>query len=226
MIRVTASVDERGARAILVDIGDRVTNRRDLNEALALRYVEELQAHWRKKNRKKNKLGGRRTNFWAKAAEETGVVSVTDDGATVAVGGESGPKVRIHVLGGTIVPKVAKALTIPLVREAYDRRAAEYEEETGKNLFTIPGRAVLFEKRQRGGTESLIAATQGRTNQYAPGNTIPLAARQQLRPVYLLAKQATIERDPDALPDEAKMLAALLEEAEDWLDEPRKGGPA
>jgi hypothetical protein len=235
MIKVTAVVEDDGATAFLVDIGERVTSRRDLNEALATRYVEELQAHWRKKNQKPNRLGGKRTNFWAKAAEETGITAVTDDGATVTVGGESGPKVRIHVLGGTIVPKAAKALTIPIVREAYGLRAAEYEQSPqGGELFTIPRRPFLFEKNEtRQGSESLVGNTVAKKRSdgvpWSPGTiigtpgvrtrstVIPLAARQRLRPIYFLADSVEIPRDPAALPTEAEILAALQEEAEDWL---------
>ncbi|MCW1884015.1 hypothetical protein OKA04_04695 [Luteolibacter flavescens] len=222
MIKVTAVAGDKGAKAFLVDIGDKVVNRTELNQALATRYVEVVQGHWRAKNRKGNKLKGPRTNFWSKAAQETGITSVTEEGATVTVGGEAGQNVRIHIFGGTIKPKVAKAITIPLVPEAHGLRAAEYEQKHG-DLFSIPNVPLLFEQEGGGrggrkGTQSLLSNTTGRTNKPGPGNTIPLAARTAIRPVYYLADEVTIPRDATALPDEATIIRALQEEAEDWID--------
>ncbi len=226
MIRVTVAVDDKGAKSFLIDLGERVTNRRDLNGAVARRVAEELREHWEKKNKKPNRLGSsNRTNFWAKAAGQVAVAEVTDAGATVAVGGAPGEQVQIHIFGGTVVPKEAKALTIPLVREAHGLSAASYEKKTGNELFTIPGRNLLFEKPDKAEpTESLVGKTTGRTSQHGPGNVFPMVARQGLRPIYLLADEAKISADPDALPSDDVMIAAIEEEVEDWLD--MEGGPA
>jgi hypothetical protein len=213
VIKVTATVDDKGARSFLVDIGERVADRRALNQALGERFAEELQDHWRAKNAKPNKLGGRRTNFWAAAAAATAVSEVSDTGVTVAVQGEPGVKIRIHIFGGTIVPKVAQSLTIPIVREAYGMRVAEYEQQTGNELFSFGNVPLLFEKVDDGGTQSVIAG-EGKKR----GLTIPLARKQEIRPVYYLADSVEISRDPNALPDEDKLVAALQEEAEDWFD--------
>jgi hypothetical protein len=233
MIKIEAQTDASGARSFLLDLGERVTDRRKLNEVLGGRLVEELQGHFRTKNKKPNKLGGNRTNFWSNAAEHVGIASATEDGVVVAVGGDSGPQVRIHVLGGTIKPKQAKALTIPIIREAHGLRAQDYEQKHG-DLFTIPRRPFLFEKKDDGGgTESLVSKTVGRKRSdgipWSPGTiigtpgvrtrstVIPLAARHQVRPVYFLADKVEIPRDPNALPSDAILLAALKEEVEDWF---------
>lgn len=234
MIKITAVTDAKGAKAFVVDIGERVTDRRGLNQALGERFEEELQDHWRAKNAKPNKLGGKRTNFWSAAAGATSVADVSESGVTVAVQGEPGVKIRIHIFGGTILPKAAQALTIPIVREAHGMRVAEYEQETGNELFSFGNVPLLFEKVDEGGTQSVVSGTGKKRREqvpYSPGTVIgsnrsirgrstvvPLARKQELRPVYFLADSVEIERDPSALPDEAKLLAALQEEAEDWFD--------
>ena len=241
MIKVSTIIDDKGARAFVVDLGAQITNLRDLNQALGERFVEELQTHWRAKDQKPNKLGSpRRAHIWAKAASGAAVADVSDSGVTVAVQGEAGQNIRIHVFGGTIVPKVADKLTIPLVREAHNMRVAEYEAQSGNELFTFGRRRALFEKVDGGGSESVAGNDMGRTR--APnvpwrpgtmlnnravigrGNVIPLAKRQQLRAVYALVDEATITADPTALPPEADLLAALQEEAEDWLAVAGEGG--
>ena len=129
MIKVSSIIDDKGARSFLIDIGDRVADMRALNQVLGERFVEELQAHWRVKDQKPTKLGGKRTHFWSTAAAAVAVADVSESGVTVAVQGEAGQNIRIHVHGGTIKPKAAKALTIPIIREAHGMRAAEYEQQ-------------------------------------------------------------------------------------------------
>lgn len=217
MIKVSSIIDDKGARSFLIDIGDRVADMRALNQVLGERFVEELQAHWRVKDQKPNKLGGKRTHFWSKAAAAVAVADVSESGVTVAVQGEAGQNIRIHVHGGTIKPKAAKALTIPIIREAHGMRAAEYEQQYGTELFTIRGKKALFEKTGRG---SATNATEGRRR----GNTIPIQRDEKIRAVFALATEAKIPADPTALPDEATLLAALQEEAEDWFDAIGEGG--
>ena len=87
------------------------------------------------------------------------------------------------VTGGTIVPKRAKALTIPMVPEAVGRRAADYVSFTGHRLFTIPGKKALFEALEGGG----------------------------VRAVYALVKSATHSPWPKALPDTDALSEAFIE---------------
>lgn len=189
MIRVDVVTTEAGAKEFVVRLADHVASRRDLSQALADRFREELVDHFRRKNETPNRLGGRRTNFWAGVADDTQVAEVREDGATVAIGGDGGQRIRIHIYGGDIVPKVKKALTIPLVAEAHGIRAAEYEQRTGRNLFPVKGKSALFEERPDGG----------------------------VRAVYALRKRVTIPRDPEALPDDEVLKSALTEEANDWM---------
>ena len=192
-----------------------------LNGRLADRLMTELKEHFLKKNNKPNKLGGERTNFWERIAQATGVASVDAAGAVVTVAEQ---RFRIHFYGGVIVPKLAKALTIPLIPEAHGRTVREYRQKTGRRLFSVPGRDLLFEKAEGGNaSESRVNFTRAKSG----GFGVKLAARSPLRAVYALRQSVTIPRDPDAIPSPAYLAAALAEHAEDFLArEKRKGGVA
>lgn len=219
MISVAVTISDKEARSFLIAIDGDLTNRRDLNEVLADRLVSELRAHFTNKNREPNKMAAPKTNFWNKIADETNVAEITESGATVSVAEE---RFNIHLFGGTIVPKLAKFLTIPLIKEARGESAASYKLETGHRLFTIPGRNALFEKAGGDATESRVGFTRGRNRSFA----VPLAAKQGIRPVFALAKSARIKADPDALPPSEKLAEALQEEAEGFLAAITQGGPA
>jgi len=189
MVTVTVTMD-----TIQVEIPEKIANRRGLHAALASRLVDELQAHFIKKNALPNKMGARKSDFWKSISQATQVASVSEEGAVVTVADK---RFRIHYHGGTIRPGPGKkALTIPLIPAARGLFARSYEQATGHELFIIKGRSNLYEKTTDG-----------------------------IRAVYALRKQVTIPRDPDAIPTEAAIAAALTEEAKDWinrnLNEPR-----
>jgi len=103
-----------------------------------------LQRHYRKKGLEEpNRLGGRRTNFWADIARsvqgpllrlQDWVVSITD------------PRIWQKIKGGKITAKRVQALTIPIHKDAHGVRAAVLQAEKGIRLFKIKtksGDAVL-----------------------------------------------------------------------------------
>jgi hypothetical protein len=182
-----------GAKAFLVDLTQEISDRREFHEVLANRLRDELVDHFRAKNATPNRLGGKRTNFWNDIADATGVKDVRDDGATVTVAER---RINIHLFGGTIVPKKAKALTIPLVAAAHGESVASYQTKYG-SLFAVRGKNALFEKT---------------------GDSI--------RAVFALRRSVKIPRDPDALPTDDALRAALAEEAEDYLAALNAGGAA
>jgi len=98
-------------------------------------------------------------------------VSATKTGATIQNGA---PFFSHKVTGGTIRPKKAKALTIPMIADAAGRRASDYQSATGNKLFGVKGKNALFEKTEGG----------------------------SIRAVYALVKQVTQKPWPGALPDE------------------------
>lgn len=80
---------------------------------IAARYVGNgLRKHFRAKEQIPNRRGfAPRSNFWA------GIRSaVQENGATVEINDK---RFNIHLYGGTVVPKTARALAIPMRSEAY-----------------------------------------------------------------------------------------------------------
>lgn len=220
MIGIQISMDAADARKFLVTITGTITQRKDLNEALAIRLRRELKDHFTTKNRAPNKMGAPKTNFWTQVADATDIAEITETGAVVQVAEQ---RFNIQLFGGTILPVKAKALTIPLIVEARGESVASYREKTGHRLFTIPGRDVLFEKTdQSGASESRVNLTRGRDRSFG----VKLAAQQGLRGVFALKRSVTIKADPTALPPEAVLLAALQEEAEDFMKDINEGRAA
>lgn len=143
MISVSVTVDRIDVRIDAV-----IQNRRGLNAALASRLVDELQAHFIKKNAVPSKMAGaKKTDFWKSIAQATQVLSVSDADAVVTVAEE---RFRIHYYGGTIKPKQKKFLTIPLIPAARGLMARSYEAATGNDLFIIKGHSNLYEKNSTG----------------------------------------------------------------------------
>jgi hypothetical protein len=222
-LKTNVSFDPANPRAILVQVLGVIQNPAALNKVLATALTDELQTHFRKKNSVPNKMGAPKTNFWNDIAEATGISSISETGAVVTVADD---RFRIQLLGGDITPKKAKALTIPLVKEARGLFARSYEQKFGTRLFTIPGRHALFERTNRG-SESLLNQTNVRVRQGKRSLTIPLAARSEIRPVYALSARVTIDADPTALPPKEKLQSRLQEDADDFLArEIQKGGLA
>jgi hypothetical protein len=81
---------------------------------------------------------------------------------------------------------------------------------------------LLFERTDNGNqsvrseTKVSIRTRGGKPGEFKP-KTVKLRARSEIRPVYWLAPQVTIDKDPAALPDRAATEAALIEEAGDWV---------
>ena len=104
------------------------------------------------------------------------------------------------VRGGTITPKRAKALTIPIVPEARGLYASVYQQNTGRRLFTIRGKNALFER-----IASITMGARGRRN--APGAT-PIRTNK-IRAVYALVRSLTQPPWPGALPPDEALAAAF-----------------
>lgn len=219
MISVSVTTDAAKAQAFLVTVTGKITDRRTFNEQLANRLTRELKTHFVAKNREPNKRGWKKSGFWSQVERSTAVAEVTQTGAAVSV---ADTRFNIHLFGGTIVPKLAKALTIPLIEEAKGESAASYKLKTGHRLFTIPGRDVLFEKAGAGNaSESRVGGTRGRDRSFG----VKLGARQPLRAVFALKASVTIDKDPDALPTTEILTAALQEEADLYLEFLNQQGP-
>lgn len=156
----------------------------------------QLVAHFRERKRlNKNKLRGKRTNFWSQVAMATQVPRVKNSGSQVIVS-INHPSIAQKVRGGIIRAKRAKALTIPVAPEAYGRTVRTFEAETGTKLFLI-GKEF--------GHGALAAATK------SGGFKI----------MYVLRKSLYQKPDPNALPDmgpNSVVRTKLIARARGWLE--------
>lgn len=118
-----------------------------------------------------------------------------------------------RVRGGTITPKRVQYLTIPLIPEAKGLRAETYVQNTGRKLFTIPGRNALFERTDAANGESTVRRATGRNRD---GSTFPIRRKSGIRPVYALVKSVTMPPMPQSVPTDEVVAGAFTEA---WNDE-------
>ncbi|MCW1885621.1 hypothetical protein OKA04_12855 [Luteolibacter flavescens] len=113
-----------------------------------------------------------------------------------------------RVRGGTIRPKRVSRLTIPLVPEARGLRVATYVQNTGRRLFTIPGRNALFERVDRDGTtgERVISRTRGR---HRDGSVEMIRRKGGIRAVYALLASVTLPPMPEAAPPDELLIVSF-----------------
>lgn len=213
MISITIISDAANTQAFLVRLEGGIRRPKALNDRLARALARRLQAHFKDREKEPNKLGGKKTGFWAGVRAGTVVGEVSDSGATVRVGVDT--FFRIHLLGGTVKPVRGRFLTIPLVKEAHGLRAAEYERQSGRKLFRLPGSKVLLE-RTAAGTQSTMRRESPTLRTRAGYKVFNLGPGMRVRPVYALATEAKIKADPRALPPRADLAATLQEAANAW----------
>jgi hypothetical protein len=128
-------------------------------------------------------------------------------GATIA---NNADHFAFKITGGTITPKRAKALTIPLIREARGLYASVYQQNTGHRLFTIKGRNALFER-----TDQTVLGSRGRRGR--PGAT-PIQ-RSGIRAVDALLSSVTMGPWPGAVPPDELLAGAYSEHFSAGLEE-------
>ncbi|MFA6289940.1 MAG: hypothetical protein WC661_21360 [Opitutaceae bacterium] len=150
-----------------------------------------------------NHLGGRRTNYFLGAGRGTSW-SVTGDTVTVSIR-QIG--IRQKFYGGTIKPKNAQFLTIPVAPEAYGKRAREFGDLVlvfGDNgqpiaLATKGTRAVQITQSKSG---KIIKRQIGRTGVI----------------MFRLVRSVTQLPDPTILPDEAEIFTAVKTAVDETVD--------
>lgn len=115
-------------RRLFIDIGARISRL--------------LQDHFTKRNRTGNKLGGKRTNFWAELRSATR--SKADDAkAEVTV---AHPAILQKLYGGTIRKRDRK-LAIPATAEAYSARTPR--AMSGLRVIPFPNVTALVDANER-----------------------------------------------------------------------------
>lgn len=146
-------------------------------------------AHYRMLNRTRpNKLGGKRTNYFLGAARGTSY-EVVPDGVLISTN-QIGIRQRYY--GGTIRPKKAKYLTIPVHPMAHGKRAGEF----GK-LDLIRGRggkpiALALPAQGKRGFGTILYRLVQQVNQKPDPSILPTA--EQLGAGITPAVDSTVQR--------------------------------
>lgn len=187
---ILVKLDSAGFRAALQQLLARAQRPRTLLEAAARSVRRTLVRHFSLRDLQQNRLGGDRTHWWGAVARSTHVGSVTDRQATITI---SHRGIGLKVYGGTVVPREAQALTIPIHAEAHGRRAATLEMLTGTKLFRL--------QPKKGGPVFLVRTLGDGT----------------LRFLYVLKTMARFSADPRALPERTAMETAATTAAAEQL---------
>jgi len=167
---------------------------RPLLEAAAKAVVNRLKDHFKARQGEGNRRGWPSHRFWygvkGSVANATGVASVTDTSATVTVADHR----FLHKLtGGTITPKRAKSLALPLHARAYAL--------TGKGSIRGSGPPDLFVLK------TVKGAWLVRNKEESRGKG--KVARLRLEFWFRLLKRVTQAADPRALPPAGALEAAI-----------------
>ena len=132
-----------------------------------------------------NQLGGRRTNYYATAARSTHF-DVFGDDVIISIN-QIG--MGLHYYGGTVRPRTAKFLTIPVAPEAHGKRAREFN-----NLELVFG----------AGGQPIALATQGtrgvQITQNKKGQLVKKNVGRHGVIMFRLVKKVTVKADPGVLP--------------------------
>jgi hypothetical protein len=183
---------------------DPVAFHRDLGE----RAAEELRDHFRDRNVNgpRNKFGARSSGFWGEIMDSVGQPEVDATSATVTI---ADPRINQKVYGGTIKMD-DRLLTIPNRAEAYGRSPRQFT-----NL-----KAIFF-KRPKKAVGALVAADDRKfIGPKLPGKRAKFKRDDQgRRPVFywLLREIGPQAPDPNALPSQEKLEAAIADTAEKHL---------
>ena len=189
MLAIRLDVQDYASPVVRAVVGGMAPDR--INPVVGRSAVNTIRAHLFRANRTRpNVLGGTRTNFYASAARGTSFQSV-GDGAVVSIA-QIG--IRQRVLGGTIKPKTAKFLTIPVAPEAYGKRAREFGDL--EVIFGAGGQPVALATK---GTRSLSIT------QNAHGKTVQRLTGRRGVILFRLVRSVTQRPDPTVLPDEATL---------------------
>lgn len=98
-------------------IARELRNTRPLMAAAGKELERGLRNHFWERDSETNSRGWAKKHFWRKeVASNTALTAVSDSSATVTV---ASPAFAHKVTGGTISPKRARALSIPLTSQAY-----------------------------------------------------------------------------------------------------------
>ncbi|MFA6962443.1 MAG: hypothetical protein WC205_16935 [Opitutaceae bacterium] len=177
-----------------------------------------LQKHLRAKNTSSpNKLGGQRTNFYAKAADAVNFRFISNDEVVLSINAV-GIALRYYgtagLPGGRLTPVSAKYLTIPATAEAHGKRAGEfgdlevgyaYDPQLGRERLALVRReatVLVYKRRKVDGVFKKVALPGGKQGGEA---------------VFWLVRSVKMEGDETVLPTEFDLIEAVVSAVEEFL---------
>lgn len=163
-----------------------------VGQALAIVFFDHFVA---KQQSGGNKLGGPRTNFYARAAQNTSF-TVAGDYVVISIASVG---IAQRFFGGTIKPVHAKFLTIPARAESYGKRASEFKDLEilwGKNgPYALARRAASLIKPSRRNKDGI--------------RTIYREGEQGGEILFWLVKEVTQQPDPSVLPSQEDVASSV-----------------
>ena len=146
-----------------------------------------LQRHFRNLNKRPNKCGWRKTNFWSGIAKSTTFVSATNDTATVAI--QEGKKFAAKLFGAKIHPTGGrKFLAIPAIESRY-----------GISPSSLDKNDLSLRKTRRGGLLGKIRSDGS------------------FEVHYFLVRSANTPRQSDALPNKSEINTSINRSISNYL---------
>jgi len=177
-----------------------------LNPVIGRAAVNTVRSHLFTLDRnRRNKLGGRRSHFYAKAARSTNY-RIVNDNIIVSINHVG---IAQRYFGGSIYPVRRKRLAIPATPAAYGKSPREFDD-----LEPVFGRRGLYGLARRPQTQ-LRRTRKG----FKPGRTVK--KREKL--IYFLVKSVTQSPDKTVLPAETDISLAIEKAAKLLIAGPQKG---
>tara|TARA_R110002167_G_scaffold122035_3_gene300478 strand:- start:5276 stop:6019 length:744 start_codon:yes stop_codon:yes gene_type:complete len=202
-----------------------------------------LRKFYRQKNgREKNKLGGKRTNFWNRVGNTVNngdpnhsnkAEPIVESPGRVVVTIAS-PILPHKIKGGTIKPVRSQYLTIPLVAEAYNERARRFPDlfviksKKGNLLLVKPDKSSGSVPRQKFNAKKEAKRQQPKTERSRRENkplglkvpereTPTMQEESGFTPYYLLKKSVTQKPWPNSIPTEKQVTDVFNDGVDYWV---------
>ena len=202
-----------------------------------------LRKFYREKNgREKNKLGGKRTNFWNKVGNTVNNGNPNSPNKAEPIVEAPGRVVVTiassilphKIKGGTIRPVRSQYLTIPLVAEAYDKKARRFPDlfviksKKGNLLLVKPDKssgsvprkkfsAKQEAKRKQPKTERPKVETKSLGLKVPERETPTMQEESGFTPYFLLKKSVTQKPWPNSIPTEKQITDVFNDGVDFWV---------
>lgn len=174
----------------------------DINQVAGRAGTNTVKTHFRKLDSSRaNKLGAKRSHFYAAAAAATSFRTVRD-GAVIEI---SHTGIAQRFFGGTITPVNSKYLTIPARTEAYGRKASDFNDlEPLIRYRNGKPRAVALVRR----AQTTLGNQGGRGGSQLIGGAV----------YFWLVKSVTQDPDPTVLPEMRTVQTDALRAVDNYID--------